>query len=125
MNVVWLREENSIGFVFVSSRTLAPPMFSRQCRRCYLFPASEPAGSRTCVFVVVSDFRSTHERVLVADGVLHDALATGWEIMHDDGPFQVQVRKIDDIDVSAIARRDHTAVMEFVGSCRGSRLFVD
>ena len=87
--------------------------------------SEQPAGSCARVFVVLSDFRPTHERVLVTHGALHDALATGWEIMHDDGPFQVQVRKIDDVDVSAIARRDYATVMESVGSCRGSPLFVD
>ena len=64
------------------------------------------------------------EGVPVALGALHDPLSARREIVHDDGRFEPQRREVDDIEVGAIARGNHSAVVESITSGRRQGLLV-
>ena len=61
----------------------------------------------------------------VAPGTLHDPLAACREIVHDNRWQETQVREVDDIKVRAIARPNHTPVVETVTPGRRQGLLVN
>ena len=65
------------------------------------------------------------EGVPVAPGALHDPLPACREIVHDDGRLEPQLREVDDIEVGAIARGNHSAVVESITPSRRQGLLVD
>src|SRR5262245_41417062 len=65
------------------------------------------------------------ESVQVAPGALHDPLSTRRKIVCDDRRLEAQVREVDKIDVGAVARGNHSAVMESISTSRRQGLFVD
>ena len=73
--------------------------------------AKQPAGSCTGIFAVPGDFGSMNERVPVPAGALHDPSSARRKIVYDDRRLEPQVREVDNIEVGAIARGNHSAVM--------------
>lgn len=66
--------------------------------------SQQPARSCTGVFAVASDFDPVYERVPIAYGALHDAIPSGREVAHDDGPLQVQFEsKIEGVAVACFS----------------------
>src|SRR5260370_8432972 len=80
------------------------PDWNPRSRRPGRAPVSSPSR----------DFGSMDEGVPVAPGTLHDSLAARWKIVHDDSRIETQLREVDDIKVRAIARGNHSAVVETV-----------
>jgi hypothetical protein len=89
-----------------------------------LEPAKQAAGPGTGVFAVPGDFGSMDESVAVAPGALHDSLPARREIVHDDGRLEPKLREVDDIEVGAIARGSHSAVVESITSSRRQGLLM-
>jgi len=87
--------------------------------------AKQPAGSGSGIFAVPGDFDSTDEGVPVAPGALHNPPSTRRKIVCDDRRIEPQVREVDNIEVGAIARGNHSAVMESISPSRRQGLFVD
>ena len=86
--------------------------------------AQQPARSCAGVFAVPGDFDSMDERMPVASGALHDPPAAGWKIVYDYRPLELQVSEVDHIEIGAIARGNHSAVVESISSSRCQRLLV-
>jgi len=89
-----------------------------------LEPAKQSAGPDTGIFAVPGDFRSMDESVPVAPGALHDPLPACREIVHNDGPREAQLREIDDVEVGAIARGNHSEIVESITPSRCHGLLV-
>ena len=65
------------------------------------------------------------ERVPVTPGALHDPPSASWKVVYDNRRIESQVREVDNIQIGAITRGNHSTVMESITPSRCHGLFVD
>jgi len=74
-------------------------------------PTKQATGSCACIVATTRDFDSVNEGMPVPPGTLDNPLAACGQIMNHGWQIKAQIREIDDIEVSAIAGCDDSAVV--------------
>lgn len=89
----------------------------------FLFSANQSA--RQCAGKLTIDhyLGACDERVAVAFSALDHAAASGGQIVNQFRQRHAQCFEINQVEIGAIARRDHAAIVKAVGPSRIQRLF--
>ena len=81
-------------------------------------PRTSRPGSGPVRFAVLVGDLARHDRGDVAVGRLHEALAAGGQVVAHLGPARGEALEVDDVDVGAVAGREHAAVEQADGRAR-------